>query len=32
LVRLIDEVIGTAGQLVEKNQNHLIVEAQASAT
>jgi signal transduction histidine kinase len=28
LSRLIDEVIGTAGQLVEKNQNRLIVEAQ----
>src|ERR1700730_11990219 len=28
LARLIDEVIGTAGQLAEKNQNHLIVEAQ----
>jgi adenylate cyclase len=28
LVRLIDEVIGTAGQLAEKNQNRLIVEAQ----
>jgi len=28
LARLIDEVIGTAGQLVEKNQNRLIVEAQ----
>ncbi|OLB76922.1 MAG: hypothetical protein AUI16_07540 [Alphaproteobacteria bacterium 13_2_20CM_2_64_7] len=28
LVRLIDEVIGTAGQLAEKNQNRLVVEAQ----
>jgi signal transduction histidine kinase len=28
LGRLIDEVIGTAGQLVEKNKNRLIVEAQ----
>jgi len=28
LTRLIDEVIGTAGQLAEKNQNRLIVEAQ----
>jgi GAF domain-containing protein len=28
LVRLIDEVVGTAGQLAEKNQNRLIVEAQ----
>jgi signal transduction histidine kinase len=28
LARLIDEVIGTAGQLAEKNQNRLIVEAQ----
>jgi signal transduction histidine kinase len=28
LERLIDEVIGTAGQLAEKNQNRLIVEAQ----
>jgi GAF domain-containing protein/CheY-like chemotaxis protein len=27
LARLIDEVIGTAGQLAEKNKNHLIVEA-----
>jgi adenylate cyclase len=27
LARLIDEVIGTAGQLAEKNQNRLIVEA-----
>jgi hypothetical protein len=27
LSRLIDEVIGTAGQLAEKNQNRLIVEA-----
>jgi signal transduction histidine kinase len=30
LARLIDEVIGTAGQLAEKNQNRLIVEAQES--
>jgi signal transduction histidine kinase/putative methionine-R-sulfoxide reductase with GAF domain len=28
LSRLIDEVIGTAGQLADKNQNRLIVEAQ----
>ena len=28
LARLIEEVIGTAGQLAEKNQNRLIVEAQ----
>jgi adenylate cyclase len=28
LARLIDEVVGTAGQLAEKNQNGLIVEAQ----
>jgi two-component system, NtrC family, sensor kinase len=28
LARLIDEAIGTAGQLAEKNQNRLIVEAQ----
>jgi signal transduction histidine kinase len=28
LARLIDEVIGTAGQLAEKNRNRLIVEAQ----
>jgi signal transduction histidine kinase len=28
LARLVDEVIGTAGQLAEKNQNRLIVEAQ----
>jgi len=28
LARLIDEVVGTAGQLAEKNQNRLIVEAQ----
>jgi signal transduction histidine kinase len=27
LTRLIDEVIGTAGQLAEKNQNRLVVEA-----
>src|SRR6185437_15493036 len=26
--RLIDEVIGTAGQIAEKNQNRLVVEAQ----
>ena len=30
LVRLIDEVIGTAGQLAEKNKNPLSVEAQES--
>src|SRR5215467_12689815 len=30
LPRLIDEVIGTAGQLAEKNKNRLIVEAQES--
>jgi GAF domain-containing protein len=30
LVRLIDEVVGTAGQLAEKNQNRLIVEAQGN--
>jgi signal transduction histidine kinase len=30
LARLIDEVIGTAGQLAEKNQNRLVVEAQES--
>jgi signal transduction histidine kinase len=30
LTRLIDEVIGTAGQLAEKNKNRLIVEAQES--
>jgi signal transduction histidine kinase len=30
LARLIDEVIGTAGQLAEKNQNRLTVEAQES--
>jgi signal transduction histidine kinase len=30
LARLIDEVIGTAGQLAEKNKNRLIVEAQES--
>jgi signal transduction histidine kinase len=30
LARLVDEVIGTAGQLAEKNQNRLIVEAQES--
>jgi signal transduction histidine kinase len=28
LARLIDEVIGTAGQFAEKNKNRLIVEAQ----
>jgi len=28
LARLIDEVVGTTGQLAEKNQNRLIVEAQ----
>jgi signal transduction histidine kinase/putative methionine-R-sulfoxide reductase with GAF domain len=28
LARLIDEVVGTAGQLAEKNQNRLILEAQ----
>jgi len=28
LARLIDEVIGTAGQLAEKNQNRLVVDAQ----
>jgi signal transduction histidine kinase len=28
LGRLIDEVVGTAGQLAEKNQNRLVVEAQ----
>jgi signal transduction histidine kinase len=28
LPRLIDEVIGTAGQLAEKNHNRLVVEAQ----
>jgi signal transduction histidine kinase len=28
LARLIDEVIGTAGQLADKNKNHLVVEAQ----
>src|SRR5262249_24973978 len=28
LARLVDEVIGTAGQLAEKNKNRLIVEAQ----
>jgi signal transduction histidine kinase len=28
LARLIDEVIGTAGQLAEKNKNRLTVEAQ----
>jgi GAF domain-containing protein len=30
LAKLIDEVIGTAGQLAEKNKNSLIVEAQAN--
>jgi signal transduction histidine kinase len=28
LARLIDEVVGTAGQLAEKNQNRLVIEAQ----
>jgi len=28
LARLIDEVVGTAGQLAEKNHNCLVVEAQ----
>jgi signal transduction histidine kinase/putative methionine-R-sulfoxide reductase with GAF domain len=28
LARLLDEVVGTAGQLAEKNQNRLVVEAQ----
>src|SRR5256714_8640208 len=28
LARLIDEVIGTAGQLAEQNKNRLVVEAQ----
>jgi signal transduction histidine kinase len=28
LARLIDEVVGTAGQLAEKNQNRLVVEAE----
>jgi signal transduction histidine kinase len=28
LARLIDEVVGTAGQLAEKNQNRLVVDAQ----
>jgi two-component system, NtrC family, sensor kinase len=28
--RLIDEVIGTVGQLAEKNQNRLVIEAQAT--
>src|SRR5262245_45211417 len=28
LARLIDEVVGTAGQLAEKNRNRLVVEAQ----
>ena len=28
MARLIDEVIGTAGQLAEKNKNRLVVEAQ----
>jgi GAF domain-containing protein len=31
LARLIDEVIGTAGQLAEKNQNRLVVEVQENA-
>jgi signal transduction histidine kinase len=30
LARLVDEVIGTAGQLAEKNKNRLVVEAQES--
>jgi signal transduction histidine kinase len=30
LARLIDEVIGTAGQLAEKNKNRLVIEAQAT--
>jgi signal transduction histidine kinase len=30
LARLIDEVIGTAGQLAEKNNNRLVIEAQAT--
>ncbi len=30
LTRLIDEVIGTAGQLAEENQNRLVVEAQGN--
>jgi adenylate cyclase len=30
LTRLIDEVIGTAGQLAEKNKNRLVVEARES--
>jgi signal transduction histidine kinase len=30
LARLIDEVVGTAGHLAEKNKNQLIVEAQES--
>jgi signal transduction histidine kinase len=30
LARLIEEVIGTAGQLAEKNKNRLVVEAQAN--
>jgi signal transduction histidine kinase len=30
LARLIDEVIGTAGQLAEKNKNRLVTEAQAT--
>src|SRR5437016_9562310 len=30
LARLIDEVVGTAGQLAEKNKNRLVVEAQDS--
>jgi hypothetical protein len=28
LAKLIDEVIGTAGQLAEKNKNRLVIEAQ----
>src|SRR5262249_2585216 len=31
LARLIDEVVGTAGQLAEKNKNRLIVEARENA-
>jgi signal transduction histidine kinase len=30
LARLIDEVIGTAGQLAEKNKNRLVIDAQAT--
>jgi signal transduction histidine kinase len=32
LARLIDEVIGTAGQLAEKNKNRLVVEAQKNVS